>query len=506
MNKTATIWPLAVGTALLLTGNAPAKLAIDLATLPRLATVDERYQSYNVEMVEVTGGRFWAPYGGPADERYRQRPALDLSNRKLRNLAKHLSPALMRVSGTWANNTYVPADGETPATPPDGFKQVLTRQQWRGVVDFSKAVDAPLVTSFPVSSGARDASGAWTPAQASRLLALTHAFGGSVYAAEFFNEPNLPSGAGGLPSGYGAEMYARDFRVFRQWLRKESPRTLILGTGAIGEGVIGKGTRNLDANAMSSANMMKANPGTLDAVSYHFYGSLSQRCKGQGMGTADKGEALSAAWLDRTLIDHKFYAALRDTYEPGKPLWVTETAQAACGGSPWASTFLDTFRYVNQLGVLAQKGVQVVMHNTLAASDYALIDQDTLDPRPSYWAAVLWRQTMGRTVLASPVAAPAHVRLYAHCLRGRRGGVALLALNTGTSAEVIPLGKRSQAWIVTSDPVDGRNAKVNGHRPGMDDRGRLQGLSPASNDGDVRLPALSIAFVAVANAGNLACR
>src|SRR5207244_12578020 len=33
------------------------------ATMPRIATIDERYQSYNVEMLEVTGGKFWKPYG-----------------------------------------------------------------------------------------------------------------------------------------------------------------------------------------------------------------------------------------------------------------------------------------------------------------------------------------------------------------------------------------------------------------------------------------------------------
>ena len=35
---------------------APARMA-------RIGTVDERFQSYNVEMVEVTGGAFWKPYG-----------------------------------------------------------------------------------------------------------------------------------------------------------------------------------------------------------------------------------------------------------------------------------------------------------------------------------------------------------------------------------------------------------------------------------------------------------
>src|SRR3954464_799059 len=40
---------------------APA-LSVDLSRLPRLGTIDARFQSYNIEMVEVTGGRFWKPY------------------------------------------------------------------------------------------------------------------------------------------------------------------------------------------------------------------------------------------------------------------------------------------------------------------------------------------------------------------------------------------------------------------------------------------------------------
>jgi len=31
--------------------------------MSRVGSVDERYQSYNVEMLEVTGGKFWKPYG-----------------------------------------------------------------------------------------------------------------------------------------------------------------------------------------------------------------------------------------------------------------------------------------------------------------------------------------------------------------------------------------------------------------------------------------------------------
>ena len=101
--------------------------------------------------------------------------------------------------------------------------------------------------------------------------------------------------------------------------------------------------------------------------------------------------ALSQEWLSRADQIEAFYADLRDKYVPGKPIWLTETADAACGGNPWASTFLDTFRYLDQLARLAKRGVQVHMHNTLAASDYGLLDENNFAPRPSYWAALLSR-------------------------------------------------------------------------------------------------------------------
>ena len=486
---------------------APAP-SLRLDALPKLATVDERFQAYNVEMVEVTGGRFWAPYGGPTNERYRQRPPIDLANPRLIALAKGLGPSLVRVSGTWANNTYLEAPGEHLSAPPAGFVQVLTRAQWQGVVAFSKAVDAPIVTSFPVSKGTRDADGLWNPAQAQRLLDLTRESGGSIYAAEFFNEANMPSAAPEMPRPYTAENYATEFRIFRDWARKNAPEMRILGHGGVGEaGLLTHIPVAAEFGAhISSESMMQANPGSVDAVSYHFYGSVSQRCEGLGIGTAQKADALTAAWLDLTLRDHAYYAALRDKYEPGKPMWNTETAQAACGGSPWASTFLDTFRYLNQNGALAQKGVQVVMHNTLAASDYALIDQDTLNPRPNYWAAVLWKRTMGTTVLASPRSPSPALRIYAHCLPQKNGGVGLVALNTGEAPQRLKLGGKATAWIMTGQPIDTRKVRINGAEPSLAANGELTGLNGVAVGGNLAVPGHAIAFAAVPGANNPACR
>lgn len=505
---------LLAATALIALGGAGRSSvpALQLDKLDRVATVDARYQGYNVEMVEVTGGRFWAPYGGPPEEMYRQRPPLDLTDKRLLALAKNLGPALMRVSGTWSNNTYLEAEGEHLSAIPAGYRQVLTRQQWRNVVAFSKAADAPIVTSFAVSGGTRGADGVWMTDQAQRIADLTRQEGGTLYAAEFFNEPNIPSAAEGMPKGYNADSYASEFRIFRNWARTAVPRMKIIGPGGANEGSMFKERQTNEPDHpllrghIATEEMMARNRGSLDAVSYHFYGSVSQRCAALNKGTAVKAEALTPAWLDRTLLDFEFYAALRDKHEPGKPLWNTETAQAACGGSPWASTFLDSFRYLNQNAVLAQKGVQVVLHNTLATSDYALIERDTMTPRPNYWAAVLWHRTMGSTVLASPASPSPALRLYAHCSPQKSGGVTVMALNTGEAPQRLSLGGRGMVWTMTGQPVDTRSVRINGNVPGLDPKGELTGLRGMAVAGNVTIPGQAIAFYTVAGARNPACR
>lgn len=477
--------------------------SLQLSSLAKLGTVDERYQSYNVEMVEVTGGRFWAPYGGPKGEIHRMRPPLDLSAPRIRALAKPLGPVYMRVSGTWANSTYLPLEGEKVDGIPAGFQQVLTRDQWRGVIDFAKAVDAKIVTSFPSSEGARAPDGSWKTDQAQRMIDLTHEAGASIYGAELFNEPSVPP-FGGFPKGYSASDFTRDFRIFREWARKAAPDMKLTGTGGASEGTMLKHTPENEARGfLGSEALLKDNPGTLDIVSYHHYGAVSVRCGSSATGT--KETALSREWLDMTVTDYEFYAGLRDKYEPGKPIWLNETAQAACGGSPWAATFLDSFRYLNQLGALAQKGVQVVAHNTLAASDYALVDYDTMMPRPNYWAAVLWAKKMGSTVLASPASPTPDVRIYAHCLKGQKGGVGLVAMNLGTIPKSLGLEKNAQVWIMTASPIDSKIVSINGNSPTVDSDGNISGLDGVAAKGSLTLPGQAIAFIAATGANNPAC-
>jgi hypothetical protein len=313
---------------------------------------------------------------------------------------------------------------------------------------------------------------------------------------------------GGAPKGYDAAAYARDIAVFRPFLKQASPETIFLGPGGVGEGV-SLLPESQAANTIKSESILKATGPVFDAFSYHFYGAISKRCASMNpAATISPANALSDDWLSRTERVESFYADLRDKYEPGKQMWVTETGDAACGGNPWASTFLDSFRYVNQLGSLARRGVQVVAHNTLASSDYGLLDENTLEPRPNYWAALLWRKFMGTTVLDPGTSPTEEVRLYAHCLRGTPGGVALLLINTSrTTPHALEIAAQSDRYTLTAQELNAYTVQLNGSDLKLGDEDTLPQLTgtPASA-GQLTLPSASITFLAISNADNPGCR
>jgi heparanase 1 len=320
------------------------------------------------------------------------------------------------------------------------------------------------------------------------------------------NEPTFVMTAG-VPKGYDGAAYGRDFAVFKTFFREAAPKALLLGPGSVGEGISLAGSMKL----LPSSDMLKAiGPNAVDVFSYHFYGGVSERCGGT-MGasvTSNPDAALSEDWLARTATVEAFYAGLRDTYEPGKPMWNTDTGQTACGGDRWASTYLDSFRYLDQLGRLAKRNVKVVMHNTLDASDYGLIDEKTLVPRPNYWAALLWHNTMGTTVLDAGAAPSSDVRLYAQCMKDHPGGVTLLALNLSrTEVQTLSVPERSMRYTLTATELMSHSVELNGKKLELAANGDVPALSGvAAAKGALTLPAASITFLAIGDAKNSVCR
>lgn len=501
-------------------------VSVDAAKMTSLGSVDERFQSFNIEMVEVTGGRFWKPYSSEAkpagqapapqpgapiaglgSDLFEYRPPIDLTNSRLRKLAAALGPAYVRVSGSWANSVYFQdSDDAAPGHPPSGFGSVLTRKQWRGVIDFARAADAQLVTSFSISPGTRNADGQWTPEQAGKVLAYTKSVGGQIAAVEFMNEPNLPS-FGGAPKGYDAAAYSHDLAIFKPFLKQNSPETLLTGPGSTAEAPTRP--RNPIPGFLTTDALLTATGPAFDVFDYHLYAAVSQRCaKRAPEGQTRAADAISTEWLSRSGKIAAFYGGLRDKYEPGKPIWITETADAACGGNPWASTFLDTFRYLVQHGRLAQMGVKVIMHNTLAASDYGLLDEKTLAPRPNYWAALLWRKFMGTTVLDPHISAPENVYAYAHCLQGHPGGVALLLVNADQQHTYqLNVPTDSERYTLTAEHLEDKTVLLNGKPLALaTDEDLPEFTGERIHAGKLAVSPKSITFLSIANANNNACR
>src|SRR6201997_3199509 len=94
-------------------GAVAGEASIVPADLPPAGTIDERFQSFNIEMVEVTGGPFWKPYAAEdglakpqakarsaarKSDLFANRSLIDLTNPRLRKFASALSPAYLRVS------------------------------------------------------------------------------------------------------------------------------------------------------------------------------------------------------------------------------------------------------------------------------------------------------------------------------------------------------------------------------------------------------------------------
>lgn len=517
-------------TAALIVGclhSAAGQTAVTPQSMKALGEVDPRYVSFNVEAVEVTGGRFWAPYKSLAHEgaaappnsrtgnqpagvdpsRFQYRPPIDLSNTKLRKLAAALGPAYIRVSGTWRNTTYFQDDDGPPLkTLPEGFNGVLTRAEWKGVIDFAHAVNAEIVASVATSVGTRDANGVWTPIQAKHWLDYTKRMGGHIAATEFMNEPTL-LGIGGAPKGYDAAAFGRDAKIFGEFLRRESPATIYLGPGSAAEGLpLPPMAGGFQLQVVPTDDLMKATGPIFDAFSYHFYSMPSHRCLGEN--GANPSKILAPEWLNGNMTVYDFYAKERDKYLPGKSVWLTETGEGSCGGDTWAAEFADSFRLLDQFGGLAQKSVKSIMYNTLASSDYGMLDEQTLEPRPNYWAAVLWKRTMGTRSLDPGVPPANNVRVYAQCMSGSSGGVTLMILNMDKASEAsLKVPVAGERYTLSSPDLFSKTVLLNGKELRVASDGTLPSIkTQASKAGIAIFAPLTITFLVMPSAGNPQCR
>ncbi|MCD7916888.1 MAG: beta-glucuronidase, partial [Clostridiales bacterium] len=383
-------------------------------------------------------------------------PPIDLYNEKLRALAKELGPVWMRVSGTWATKTYYDFDGTTNGKVPDGYLNVLTKEQWIGVLDFVKAVGAKLIVSVANCPGLHSAEEPWNPSEAEKLFGLSKEYGVPIDAAEFTNEPNMMEDTG-FPAGYTPADYRRDQDLFFKWLDANYPECIKVGPSTTGGDSVtfgrSGGVEQMVSECCGCDDLMAGTTELLDVFSYHYYNGVSERLASvMPSGHWQASEANGEEYLATAPTFARTYAPFRDKYVPGGEMWVTESGDAGGGGDTWASTYLDVIRTLNELGGFAAVTSGVIFHNTLASSDYGFLARQVFDPRPNYFAVLLWNRLMGTTVYdtGEPIREGAHV--YAHNRKDGKDGVVYLVINNSlTEATTVELPKDAQRYTLAGE-------------------------------------------------------
>ena len=242
---------------------------------------------------------------------------------------------------------------------------------------------------------------------------------------------NELAGATGIEAHLDPEVYAEGFEQLRNlvmdiWAGEED-RPLLVGP----DSGFNKGWMD--------AFLTKATP---DVVTTHMY----------SLGPGVDYQAAQVKATDPTSLNKIAHGAFTANASvrggvggEGRKLWVGEAGGAYNSGAPNVTDgFVSAFWYLDNMATLASHGFGSFCRQTLLGGNYELLDHNSLEPNPDYYAALLWRQLMGSGVIgvepASSVPglpADEHLRSYGSCSRQygnptdptSKGGLTLLFLN-----------------------------------------------------------------------------
>ncbi|MGD8213422.1 MAG: hypothetical protein PVF32_26385, partial [Desulfobacterales bacterium] len=407
------------------TGN-PVKISIDRKT--KVSEIDEKFLSFSVDSSQVVGGHWWSRTaeveGGLG--RSRTKP-FDFSRPRLHMLAKALAPAYLRIGGSEADVLYYEMTDKSMQAPPPPYELVFTRQMWDEIQSFAQSVGYSIFFTINAGPATRDGDKNWTTENAARLLEYTRQRNYRVEVWELGNEINVYWFQFGNKNRISASQYANDFMKFKKLIKSYDPDALVGGPSSFFWPLMGE---PLAFRYGIIQEFMKTAGAWTDIVTWHYYPQQSRRC-GFAVRPAKPNLLLNPSYLDEV----QKWAALvengRDEFAPQAQVWFGEVGNAQCGGEPGVSdTYVGGLWWLDLLGMMARRGQQVIVRQTLCDSHYALIDDMTLEPNPDYWNSLIWKRLMGTRVLSVTTSKDnAYVRAYAHCTINKKDSVTLLLLN-----------------------------------------------------------------------------
>ncbi|XP_014663398.1 PREDICTED: heparanase-like isoform X2 [Priapulus caudatus] len=502
------------------------KVSISVETEAGQRSVDERFLS--VALGASLINREWRTF--------------DVRSAKLRRLANALSPAYLRLGGTYSDFLIFREDGDAGGggaggqtdcedsdagdggtgeqtghedaretrwldsygeiRPPKNISNfTMTAHDWDNINTFASVVEWQLI--FDLNVLLRNHL-RWDPSNAMQLLAYTMHRG---YHPDFElgNEPDSLKHA--VNRTVSSKDLAMDFRMLSRIL-KQSPT--LQSSHIVGPDV----TRSKKKSLKYLKNFLYLSGDVVSAVTMHQY-------------YVDGRTATLDNFTDPSVLNFlkgqlsEFVEAAKEAV-PARPLWLGETGSAWGGGAKGLSdTYVAGFMWLDKLGLAAQMGIDVVIRQTFYDGHYALIDKE-LNPTPDYWLSYVYKTLIGNTVLkisSSPELS--HLRLYAHCTNYRRsayskGSMTVFALNLRTHAIALELLQQQHVGNLTvhqyllsphGNSLTSRHVDLNGERLQLNTDDSLPTLRPHHLPAGrpIKFPGMTFAFYVLVDANAEAC-
>jgi heparanase len=467
------------------------------------ATVSDRYLSVAVDTAQVVGGNFWTP-GQTADGGSGPVPAFDFGRARLNALAQPLAHAYLRIGGTDADRTYYALEPSPPPSPPPNYAWLLTRAELDALGAFARALDWQILFTLNAGSGPRVNNGPWQPDNARALMQYAAQTNLPIAVWELGNEVNAYVVVLGFP--LSPADYATDVAAARTLIAAESPSAKLAAPASAYWPVVGEIGGLLPA-------FVEIGGSSIDVLTWHYYPQESARCP-VAVWPAKPTWLLDPQNLDEIDRWADQVEAARAGSAPQAVTWLDETSNAQCGGAPGISdTFVSSLWWLDELGKMARRGTPVLVRQSLTGADYGLLSEPSLDPRPDYFASLLWRRLMGARVLDAAVEMRPNLRVYAHCAPpdAPAGAVTVLAINLDEEQSqdlaFDGVGGARSLYLATGDTLQSPTVRLNGTVLAAAQDGTPPPLTPSPAPGDaVILPPTSYAFIEFPKANAKACR
>ncbi|KAM0951407.1 putative glycosidase [Dioscorea sansibarensis] len=257
--------------------------------------------------------------------------------------------------------------------------------------------------------------GPWNYSNAHDFIEYTVSKGYRVDSWEFGNELS----GHGIAASVDAEQYGKDLialkSILNELYKNSSSKPVILAPGGFFE------------QEWYAQLLQVSGPGIVNGLTHHIY----------NLGGGDDPHIASK------ILDPKYLSQIANTFRnlqltiqrhgPWSSAWVGEAGGAYNSGSRQVSNkFLNSFWYMDQLGMASKYDTKAYCRQTLIGGNYGLLDTKTFVPNPDYYSALLWHRLMGKGVLSVDISGSPYLRAYAHC-RKRKAGVSILLINLSKS-------------------------------------------------------------------------